>query len=470
MRHILFVLALATITAPCWALDEYWMPVVDGEPWSITGNPDLGKYTAKRQQPVDFGVWQAADGTWQLWSCIRHTKCGGNTRLFYRWEGKKLTDGDWKPMGIAMEAKPELGETIGGMQAPHVVKHKGLYWMAYGDWVNICFATSKDGKNFKRVIQANGKTGVFSEGPLDNTRDAMLIKIDDLWYCYYTASDGLKRNGYVFCRTSPDLKRWSHSSVVMTGGVAGLHPWSAECPHVIEVEAGLYCLFRNQRYGPKAVFTVYCSDNPLHFGINNDENRVCTMPYAAPEVIYHEGKYYMATLKPHLNGLQMMRLKWIKYRTKDKNLFDFGDADVRGQWKLVEGNLASVFTTSKRVRMYLPMSHYIGTAELEGDKRDDKRTGVIESPAFILADERYTLLVSGGESPEKLYVAIVDDTSGREIKRFTGKTSHLLEPMLFQSGQHRGKQVRLRVVDRHQGGWGHINFGGIYAQVVLGEK
>ena len=41
---------------------------------------------------MDFAVWQAKDGTWQLWSCIRQTKCGGKTRLFYRWEGKALTD------------------------------------------------------------------------------------------------------------------------------------------------------------------------------------------------------------------------------------------------------------------------------------------------------------------------------------------------------------------------------------------
>jgi len=476
MRPILFTLALLTITVPALALDEYWMPFVDGEFWSVAGNPDLGKYNTKRQQPVDFGIWQAADGTWQLWSCIRHTTCGEKTRLFYRWEGKNLTDPDWKPMGIAMEAKTELGETSGGLQAPHVVKHDGLYWMAYGDYVNICFATSKDGKNFKRIIRPNGKTGVFSEGPLANSRDAMLIKIDNLWYCYYTASDASKRNGYVFCRTSPNLTNWSHSSVVMTGGQAGTSPWSAECPHIIEVESGLFCLFRNQKYGPKAVFTVYCSVNPLHFGINNDENRVCTMPYAAPEVILHKGKYYLAALKPHLNGIQMARLKWIKIRSKGKNIFDFNDANIRQTFKAVEGNFQKVFTTTDRhfprsMKYFTtPMSHYVSTAELDGEERDDKYTCVIESPTFILADERYTLFVSGGDSPEKLYVAIVDDKSGREIKRFTGKTSHLLEPMLFKSGQYRGKKVRIRIVDRHQGGWGHINFGGIYARKVLAQK
>ena len=48
------------------------------EPWlQVAGDPDLGEFTSEGQQPVDFGVWQARDGTWQLWSCIRKTKCGG---------------------------------------------------------------------------------------------------------------------------------------------------------------------------------------------------------------------------------------------------------------------------------------------------------------------------------------------------------------------------------------------------------
>ena len=70
-------------------------PVVAGDFWQIAGNPDLGAYDNRpAQQPVDFSVWQAGDGTWQLWSCIRHTKAPGRTRLFYRWQGDRITDRD----------------------------------------------------------------------------------------------------------------------------------------------------------------------------------------------------------------------------------------------------------------------------------------------------------------------------------------------------------------------------------------
>ncbi len=144
---LLALLTLATGNALAQAT-KHQIPQIDGEWWPVTGNPDLGAYTRDKQQPVDFAIWQAADGTWQIWSCIRQTKCGGKTRLFYRWEGRQLTDSHWKPMGIAMEADPALGETQGGLQAPYVFKVKDLYHMVYGDWARICLATSADSPTF----------------------------------------------------------------------------------------------------------------------------------------------------------------------------------------------------------------------------------------------------------------------------------------------------------------------------------
>jgi hypothetical protein len=78
------------------AADVPKQPRIMGDWWQVAGDPDLGELTQPKQQPVDFGIWQAGDGTWQLWSCIRNTKEPGKTRLFYRWEGTKLTDSNTK--------------------------------------------------------------------------------------------------------------------------------------------------------------------------------------------------------------------------------------------------------------------------------------------------------------------------------------------------------------------------------------
>src|SRR5207244_5944999 len=58
--------------------ERVFVPAIDGPWWQVAGNPDVGQYTSDQQQPVDFAIWQAADGTWQLWSCIRNTKYPGS--------------------------------------------------------------------------------------------------------------------------------------------------------------------------------------------------------------------------------------------------------------------------------------------------------------------------------------------------------------------------------------------------------
>ncbi len=280
--------------------------------WQVAGDPDLGEWTSPDQQPVDFGVWQAADGTWQLWSCIRKTQCGGNTRLFHGWEGRRLTDRDWKPTGIAMTADPKYGEAVGGLQAPHVIQVDDGYTMFYGDWAHICLAQSRRGKKFQRVLGAEGRPQLFTEDkPHDraNTRDPMVLPIGGTFYCYYTAYPG--RKGAVYCRTSKDLSTWSDSKIVAFGGSAGTSPYSAECPHVVYHEdSGCYYLFRTQRYGQNAQTSVYRSKDPMDFGIDDDQYLVCRLPVAAPEVIRHEGEWYVASLLPSLKGIRIARLRW----------------------------------------------------------------------------------------------------------------------------------------------------------------
>ena len=252
---------------------EIYTPVIEGEWWQVAGNPDLGKYNDSNQQPVDFAVWQAQDGTWQLWSCIRNIKAGGYTRLFYRWEGKTLTDANWTPIGIAMMSDNKFGEPQNGLQAPHVVKWNDEYWMVYGDWDHICLAKSKNGKSFERVTGEGGSSAILTEGSGNNPRDAMLLFAKGKWYCYYTAFPA--KHGYDFCRISDDLISWSDSMVVAYGGKAGNGPYSAECPHAVEFKPGCYFLFRTQFYGPGAQTSVYQSKNPLNFGIDDDSNECC---------------------------------------------------------------------------------------------------------------------------------------------------------------------------------------------------
>ncbi len=285
------------------------IPQIDGDWWQVADVPDIGKYNSPNQEPVDFGIWQAADGTWQIWSCIRNTKYGGKTRLLYRWQGAKITDHDWHPMGIAMEADPNFGETTGGLQAPYVTRIGSSYIMFYGDWEHIDKATSMDGKTFARQLGPDGKSGMFAEGIAGQTRDPMVIRIGNLYYAYYTANPGDLGADYV--RTSKNLIRWSASQKVASGGTAGTGPFSAECPFVYyHKTSGYYYLFRTQHYGKNAQTSIYRSKDPRNFGINDDRYLVATMPIAAPEIVDYEGQLYIAALLPSLKGIQIAKLRF----------------------------------------------------------------------------------------------------------------------------------------------------------------
>ena len=112
---------------------------------SFVGMPDLGRgplgnasFNSPHMQPVDFAVWQAADGSWQLQSCIRNTCVTGcdpsgaalqwdHSRLFYRWQSLPSNSSSfpvqgWTDVGVVMLGEPTYGEREGGLQAPHVTR------------------------------------------------------------------------------------------------------------------------------------------------------------------------------------------------------------------------------------------------------------------------------------------------------------------------------------------------------------
>jgi hypothetical protein len=72
----------------------------------------------------------------------------------------------------------------------------------------------------------------------------------------------------------------------------------------------MYYLFVTQIYGKNSQTTVYASPNPMYFGIDDDTYKVATLPVAAPEIIYDQGQWYIASTMPSLDGIYMAKLEW----------------------------------------------------------------------------------------------------------------------------------------------------------------
>jgi len=283
------------------------VPEVDGPWWQIARNPDLGELTGvltkaeaeekgcARQEPVDFAIWQAKDGTWQLVSCIRNTKEVGYTRLFYCWESRSLMDTEWEPKGIFHRADPRIGESPGYLQAPHTIVINGVYHMFYNSGSKIFCMTSEDGKNFARRRNEKGNPVVVG----GCGRDLNIANIDGLWHLYYVGSDG------DMCRTSADLETWSDPTRVTCG------PF--ESPFLVPRDDFFYLFVSSRGQGPLG--RVYRSSDPLDFSAEDERYLISSVfepPHVASEIVQHEGQYYIAvySLKQEDLGIRMARLKW----------------------------------------------------------------------------------------------------------------------------------------------------------------
>ena len=157
---------------------------------------------------------------------------------------------------------------------------------------------------------------MFNAGDGEHARDPMILKVGDNFHCYYTAhsmrSPKKNHRGVTYCRISSNLRDWGKSQVVAEGSAYGRGPYCTECPHVVfHPQSNAYYLFNTQRYGQRNHTAVFRSTDPLAFGINDNHLEVNTLPVAAPEIIFHDGKYYIASLKPTLNGIHVARLQWM---------------------------------------------------------------------------------------------------------------------------------------------------------------
>jgi hypothetical protein len=172
-------------------------------------------------------------------------------------------------------------------------------------------ARSCEGKTFSRLLDTIGLGGLGAKDNMISARDPHGMVIGDKFFLYFAGifPDG----GKIMCRVSDNLRNWGDPVIANCGGSAGSGTSDAECPFVVYSEADrLFYLFRTHtgKDGEGYETSVYCSRDPLNFGVDSDQFKIASLPFEAVRLIRHDGQSYIAALKPDLTGMMMAKLKW----------------------------------------------------------------------------------------------------------------------------------------------------------------
>jgi hypothetical protein len=287
-------------------------PVVDqSDPVEVCRFPDLGELNhpdPSRHNIVDHSFVQLPDDRWLLWATLRNTRVG---HIVFGWEAASLTQSPWQELGVVARADPAWGETHQlkpdgsieeGMGIPHFVVNEGLYYCFYNTRSGIRLMTSDDGRNYRRLDLGRGRGNLLYT---DGGRDLMILNIDGLWHAYSCRTVN-RAVSYVMVKTSRNLIDWERPRMVSMGGRAGNGPVDAESPFVVQHE-GCFYLWRSSSISFKTF--VYRSADPYDFGIDDDRCLIAEFDLKAPEIICHQGQWFVSDLDD-FSRLVLRKLDW----------------------------------------------------------------------------------------------------------------------------------------------------------------
>ncbi len=120
----------------------------------------------------------------------------------------------------------------------------------------------------------------------------------------------------------------------------------------------------------------------------------------------------------------------------------------------VEGTAFGSEPVTKPIDGQMPVRGVIGQGAANSFVHGDPATGILTSPEFKVERDHLAFLIGGGRIPDQLGIELL--FNGQRVRFSTG---HESEGMKWDSWDVRdlaGKMVRVRIIDRAVGGWGHI--------------
>jgi sucrose-6-phosphate hydrolase SacC (GH32 family) len=136
-----------------------------------------------------------------------------------------------------------------------------------------------------------------------------------------------------------------------------------------------------------------------------------------------------------------------------KLLADF-EGDDYGDW-LATGTAFGSGPARGRIGDQQPVDGFRGRGLVNTFLDGDRSEGTLTSPEFVVTHDYLSFLIGGGNHPGKTCMNLLVD--GRVVRTATGDNAERLSWKSWDAREFQGKQARLEIVDRHTGGWGHIN-------------
>jgi len=139
--------------------------------------------------------------------------------------------------------------------------------------------------------------------------------------------------------------------------------------------------------------------------------------------------------------------------------FDFESGDLQG-WTVVDGKFDLLVcdrpTFHNTGQPYNKQGQYFLSSLERADYRpDDKLTGEVQSPTFVMRSPQVCFLVGGGKGAG-VYVALCLADTDEEVRAARGDNTETMRRHVWDTGEFAGQEVYVKAVDRETGGWGHI--------------
>ncbi len=103
-----------------------------------------------------------------------------------------------------------------------------------------------------------------------------------------------------------------------------------------------------------------------------------------------------------------------------------------------------------------PVGPFEGSYLVNSFHGGDSSTGRMLSPEFTVDRPKLTYRVGGGNVPGQLAVRLLVD--GKQVYSGSGVNSDIMQLRTVDVAQHKGKKMRLELVDQCVGAWGHLLF------------